>query len=111
MGALISSVHAASLFIKREWESDILTHFINISYLKALPPDTQKVFSIYTYTHTHTQMATTPNIHMRAHTHYMHTGLAAIYFRLWQLKNLTHKCIPLLTIYTYESKQQFDLTL
>lgn len=84
MGALISSVHAASLFIKREWESDILTHFINISYLKALPP-TQKVFSIYAYTHI--QMATPPNIHMHTHTYYMHTGLAATNFRVWQLKN------------------------
>jgi len=84
MGALISSVHAASLFIKREWESDILTHFINISYLKALPPDTQKVFSIYAYTYTHTDGHTTK--HTYAHTYYMHTGLAAINFRLWQLE-------------------------
>lgn len=88
MGSLISSVHAASLFIKREWESDILTHFINISYLKALPPDTQKVFSIYAYTHTYRWSHHQTYIY--AHTHigyYMHTGLAAINFRLWQLKN------------------------
>lgn len=54
MGLLISSAQAVSLFIKRERVPDILTHFINISYLKAMLLDTHQALLLDAHTRTHT---------------------------------------------------------